>query len=185
MSARVPSLLGNLRRGDRRRGVVAAVALLAFVAAAAPALGAQAAPANHRDPWRGPRVLKWTLMAVSIGAGLYAYGESREADDAYADLRRFCRADEARCTLEGGSYVDPRAESLYRLSNDGDRRARFGLVAGQAALLGSVAFWIVDLGQGGPPENIPYDPDRGGRRSAARLRIGLSLPLARRGSAPR
>ena len=184
MSARVPSLPGGLRRG-LRRGLLAAVALLALAATIPPALGAQAAPANHRDPWRGPRVLKWTLMAVSIGAGVYAYSESRAADDAYADLRRYCRADEARCTLAGGSYADPRAESLYRLSNDGDRRARIGLVAGQAALLGSVAFWIVDLGQGGPPENIPYDPDRGGRRSAARLRVGLSLPLARPGSATR
>ena len=178
MSARAPSpLAGPCRR------VVAAIALLALAATVAPSLGAQAAPANHRDPWRTPRVLKWTLLAVSIGAGVYAYSESRKADDAYADLRRYCREVEARCTLDGGSYADPRAESLFRLSNDGDRRARIGLIAGQTALLGSVAFWIVDLGRGGPPENIPYDPDRGARRSSARLRVGISLPLPRPGSA--
>ena len=91
MSARVPSLPGGLRRRLR-----AAIALLALAAALAPALAAQSAPANHRDPWRGPRVLKWTLMAASIGAGVFAYSESRKADDAFADLRRYCRADEAR-----------------------------------------------------------------------------------------
>lgn len=178
MSARVPSLLGGLRRA-----VVASIAAFALAAVVAAALGAQAAPASQRDAWRAPRVLKWTLLAASIGAGVFAFTESRKADDAYAELRRYCRDVEARCALEGGSYADARAESLFRLSNDGDRRARIGLVAGQVALLGSVAFWIVDLGQGGPPDNIPYDPDRDGRRSSARLRVGLSLPLPRPGSA--
>jgi hypothetical protein len=172
MSARV-----RFTRPGARRLSLAALALLLL---AAPALGAQGAP-RQRDGWRTPRVLKWTLLAASVGAGLWAWSESRQANEAYADLRRYCQTEFARCDLAGGAYVDPRAESLYRLSNDSDRRARIGLIGGQVALLGSAAFFILDLGRGGPPENIPYDPDRRGAGASSRLHVGVRLALPRSG----
>lgn len=172
MSARV-----RFPRLGARRLSLAALALLLV---AAPALGAQGAP-RQPDGLRTPRVLKWTLLAVSVGAGLWAWSESRQADDAYADLRRYCQTDLTRCELAGGTYSDARAESLYRLSNDSDRRARIGLIGGQVALLGSAAFFILDLGRGGPPDNIPYDPDRRGAGASSRLRVGVKLTLPRSG----
>ena len=139
-------------------------------------LAAQGTPRHAETGLRAPRVLKWTLLAASVTMGLWAYRESNRADDAYAELRRLCEADQSRCTLANGAYPDAQAEALYEASNTGDRRARVALLAGQATLLGSAAFFIVDLRHGGPPENIPYDPPaRTG--AAARLRVGLRLPL--------
>jgi hypothetical protein len=153
---------------------LASAALLLVGPALSGALQAQGTPQHTQDPWRAPRVLKWTLLAASAGLGLWAYRESNQADDDYQRLRRLCESDPARCTLGGGRYADGRAESLYRSSNDGDRRARLGLLAGQATLLGSAAFFIVDLRHGGPPENIPYHPPAA---AGARLRAGVRIAL--------
>lgn len=153
---------------------LASGALLLASAGAPRALAAQGAPRHVEDPWRAPRLLKWTLLAASAGLGLWTYRESSRADDAYRSLRRLCATDQPRCLLSGGRYADGGAEALYQASNDGDRRARLGLLAGQATLLGSAAFFIVDLGHGGPPENIPYEPPAA---RGARLSAGLRLPL--------
>lgn len=153
---------------------LASAALLLAGSAAPGALRAQGAPRHTEDPWRAPRILKWTLLAASAGLGLWAYRESSRADDAYERLRRLCTTDQARCAVNGGQYVDGRAESLYAASNQGDRRARLGLLVGQATLLGSAGFFIVDLRHGGPPENIPYDP---AAARGAQLRAGLRLAL--------
>ena len=151
-------------------------AVLALLAATALPLGAQASPRAREDGWRTSRVLKWTLLAGSVGLGLWAYTESNRADDAYDALRRRCESDVELCRVDGnGAYLDPAAEALYDRSNAGDRRARLGLLTGQAALLGSAAFFIVDLRHGGPPDNIPYDPDAPRRR--ARMQVGVRLPL--------
>jgi hypothetical protein len=161
----------------------AALALAASLAAPlAASLGAQGVPRTREDPWRTTRVLKWTLLAVSAGAGLWAWNESRQADQAYAELRRLCRDDAPACTLNAGRYADPRAEALYDRSTAGDARARVGLLAGQLTLFGSVAFFIVDLRHGGQPDNIPYDPPAAappglGPSGGARLRAGVRLAL--------
>jgi hypothetical protein len=154
--------------------VVGASALLLLGAALQP-LGAQGVPPGS-DPWRAPRVLKWTLLAVSAGLGLWAYTETLRADDTYEDLRRYCRSAEglAACTVERGRYANARAEALFERANQGDRRARVGLLAGQAALLGSAAFFIVDLRHGAPPDDIPYHPPAS---PGARLRLGLRVSL--------
>lgn len=153
---------------------LAGAALLLAGPAVPRALHAQGAPRHVQDPWRAPRVLKWTLLAASAGLGLWAYRESNQADDAYRRLRRLCTAEQARCALSEGRYADGGAESLYQASNGGDRRARLGLLAGQATLLGSAAFFIVDLRHGGPPENIPYDPPTA---RTAHVRVGLRFAL--------
>lgn len=160
-----------------RRLAARASALALLVAALAAPLAAQSTPRQVERGWRASRVLKWTLLATSAGIGLWAWNESRQADDVFDELRRQCTLAPDGCVVEGGRYVDPRAEALYDEANSGDRRARLGLLAGQATLLGSAAFFIVDLRHGGPPENIPYDPDA--PRSRARLQVGVRLPLPR------
>ena len=166
------------RSATRVRGMRLALAasLLAGLPVASP-LAAQGVPRHATGEWRTARVLKWSLLAVSAGLGLWAYTETRRADDAYDGLRRLCTTDPARCTLDGGAYADAGAEALFSRANAGDRRARVGLLAGQAALLGSAAFFIVDLDHRGPPENIPYDPPASPPPSGARLRVGLRVPL--------
>jgi hypothetical protein len=162
----------SLARATRCAFVVAMLALLA-----APALGAQGTPRHPgKPPLRAARVLKWTLLAASVGLHLWAYEESNRGDEAYAELRKLCENDQPRCTLTNGEYADAHAESLYAASNTGDRHARMGLVVGQVTLLGSATFFIIDLRHGGPPDNIPYDPPSapGG---GARLRAGIRLPL--------
>ena len=175
--SRVTSPALGLRVAAVRRVASLAFGLLLLGAPTigATALGAQGTPRHAEAAVRAPRVLKWTLLAASVTMGLWAYRESNRADDAYAELRRLCEADQSRCTLTNGSYPDARAEALYGASNTGDRRARVALLAGQATLLGSAAFFIIDLRHGGPPENIPYDPPAA--TGAARLRVGLRLPL--------
>lgn len=149
-------------------------ALLLVTPAMSGVLGAQGTPRHAQDPWRTPRILKWTLLAASAGLGLWAYRESNRADDDYDRLRSLCLSDPGRCTFAGGRYADTGAESLFRSSNSGDRRARIGLLAGQATLLGSAAFFIVDLRHGGPPENIPYHPPAA---ASTRLRAGFRIAL--------
>jgi hypothetical protein len=150
--------------------------VLSLAVAGAPALEAQGTPRHAQDGWRTPRVLKWTLLAASVGLGVWAYTESNRADDAYAQLRRLCEVDQAGCTMTRGAYNDARAEALYARSNAGDRRARTALLSGQATLLGSAAFFIVDLRHGGAPENIPYDPPEA-TPPPARLRVGFRVAL--------
>lgn len=156
--------------------LLVALLLVALLGGAAAPLAAQASPRARADGWRTSRVLKWSLLATSVGFGLWAYRESNRADDAYDALRRRCEADVDRCRITAGAYADATAEALYDRSNAGDRRARTGLLAGQAFLLGSAAFFIVDLRHGGPPSNIPYDPDRPRK---ARLEVGVRVPLPR------
>lgn len=160
------------RRAARGAARLLAGALLGAALLPLAPLGAQAAPRVPEDGWRATRVAKWALLAVSAGFGYYAYRESALGDDRYDELRRRCEATNDFCRLENGRYADPAAERLFRGANDHDRAARLGILAGQATLLGSAAFFIIDLRHGGSPEDIPYDPSRPGRARAA-LRVGL------------
>lgn len=154
-----------------------ALLLALLLGAVAAPLAAQSTPIQVQGGWRASRVLKWTLLATSVGVGLWAWNESRQADDDFDALRRQCTLDPDGCVVRDGQYANAGAEALYDRANAGDRRARVGLLAGQATLLGSAAFFIVDLRHGGPPENIPYDPDA--PRTRARLQVGMRLPLPR------
>lgn len=156
------------------RLAIPVVLLLALQAA--PAV-AQSIPVQPQGGWRASRVLKWTLLVTSVGVGLWAWNESRQADDDFDALRRQCTLDPDACVVQDGRYANAGAEALYDRANAGDRRARVGLLAGQATLLGSAAFFIVDLRHGGPPENIPYDPDA--PRGRARMQVGVRLPFPR------
>lgn len=165
------------RGRPRRDFLVAALAALALLAPVAQA-AAQAAPRTSADPWRPTRIAKWTLLAVAAGFGVYAIRENARAEDAYEALRRRCDRDPGLCQVQGGEYTDAESEQLYDRANTLDRRAQVGILAGEGALLGSAAFFILDLRHGGSPENIPYDPN-GRRRASLRIGVRLPLPVAR------
>ena len=163
----------------------------ALAPVAASAQGAAAAPparsATVTGPWTRPsaqagrgwtrlRVAKWTLLGVASGFGVYALTHSSRADRDYGDLRTLCNEDPAGCTLDGGRYLEPRAESLYRGSLREDRRAQVGILGGQLTLLGSVALFVLDLRNVRGPGNIPY-PAAGLERSPGPRRVAAGASV--------
>ena len=156
----------------RRSALVAGAWLLL---AAFPAVAnAQSAPRERSDGWRATRVAKWTLFATAVAFGVWSFRETERADDDFAALRRLCERDVASCAVDGGRYTDAEAERLFSATRQHDRRARLGIVAGQATALGSAAFFIIDLRHGGSPDDIPYDPTRRAAHGPT-LRVGLRL----------
>jgi hypothetical protein len=104
------------------------------------------------------------------------------ADDAFRDLASYCRS-RGYCSLgPDGRYQDPEAERRYRDVVNGDRWARTWLVGGQAALIGSVVLFVMELKRGRGPQNIPYSPlvVEPSRAGATRLGVRLRLPALSR-----
>lgn len=172
-----PALRRPRSRSSRLLALLLASALVVATPTALRAQAAGGAPAPaaaHR--WTAVRVAKWALLGTAAAFGAYALSHSTRADRAYGDLRRLCVAVPAGCTLDGGRYVAPRAESLYGTSLREDRRAQLGIVGGQVALLGSVALFVYDLRNGRGPGNIPYPG--GAARGAAPPRPGVMVGAA-------
>jgi hypothetical protein len=151
---------------------------LALALAAAPVVAPSAQPrlpsgpgVRERGSWTPVRVAKWALLGAAIGLGVYARSNSRNGDDAYADLRALCRTQPERCSLAGGAYADPEVEGLYARAVSSDRRAQVGIIGGQVALLGSAALFVYDLRNGRGPADIPYPS------SAHRARLGMLAGL--------
>ena len=67
-----------------------------------------------------------------------------------------------------------RAEQLYQLSRQYDRRANRYLLGAQGTLLLTTALFIIDLHPGGPG-NIPFSPLRVGIEPSSRARFGVEL----------
>lgn len=163
-------------------------ALAPAAASAQPAAGAPAArsvavagpwtrsSAETGRGWTRLRVAKWTLLGVASGFGVYALTHSSRADRDYGDLRTLCNENPAGCTLDGGRYLEPRAESLYRGSLREDRRAQVGILGGQLTLLGSVALFVLDLRNVHGPGNIPY-PAAGLERSPGPRRVAAGASV--------
>jgi hypothetical protein len=109
--------------------------------------------------WRALRIAKWTMVGASVGAALYGFSNNQRADDAYEGLEQMCQADLVRCAARtpGGAYTDPVLESEFQEIRRLDRRARTGLLVGQVAVASAVVLFIMDLRNGRPPPNIPYD----------------------------
>ena len=138
-------------------------------------------PASSPGDWRALRIAKWSMVGASVGAALYGLSNNQRADDAYEGLEQMCQADLVRCAARtpAGAYSDPVLESEFQEIRRLDRRARTGLLVGQAAVASAVVLFILDLRNGRPPPNIPYD-SRAPRIEAARAggvalvwRIGL------------
>jgi hypothetical protein len=124
---------------------------------AAPLRGQEVEPPP--GDWRALRIAKWSMVGVSVGAALYGFSNNQRADDAFEELERMCQADVQRCAgrTASGAYADPVLESAFQEIRRLDRRARVGLVAGQAAVASAVVLFILDLRNDRPPPNIPYD----------------------------
>ena len=108
------------------------------------------------------RVGKWVTFGLAAGAATYGVVANRDADDRYEDLERVCEADPTRCGPRdtSGKYTDAALEREYQDIVRLDDRAKLSLIAAQAALLGSVVLFILDLPRHGGGEDIPYKPPR-------------------------
>ena len=84
--------------------------------------------------------------------------EHARSTDAWDALSARCRANHANCSVgPDGRYVSALSEEYYQRSLRHDRRARTRLLAGQGALLLTIAFFLLDRGHGDDiPDNIPF-----------------------------
>lgn len=155
----------------RSRWLFALVALVAVPAV----LPAQ----TPRQPsaWTPVRVAKWSLLGAAAGLAAYALQHSTAAERANDRLRSLCTSEPERCQLDGGTYTDPGAESLFQRVTREDHLARVGIVGGQIALLGSVGLFVYDLRNGRGPRDIPY-PSAASRVAPPRPSLAMGLCLA-------
>lgn len=130
-----------------------------------PAPTAPSAPAVYRYG-------KWTAALFAAGATAMGISTHNAADRAYGDLIDWCRSNPCRLDPDG-RYQDAEAETRYDVVVRRDRAARAWFVAGQAAIAGAVALFILEIRHGPrEPGNVPYsglvlEPGRLG------LRIGF------------
>jgi hypothetical protein len=104
---------------------------------------------------------KWGALGVSLAFNAMAFRTHDRAQSAFRHLEGYCFPDPTRCeTGPGGSYKDPVSERYYQQSLSYDRQTRVRLVAGETALLGTIALFVWEMSQPkGPPENIPFRPE--------------------------
>lgn len=104
---------------------------------------------------------KWVLAAGAVGMNLLAAQAHNRADDAYDTLENACFEDSLRCILgPDGRYADRQLEGLYQTSLHYDRRARTWLIAGETALLGAAALFVLEFTRKThKPDNIPFEPE--------------------------
>ena len=141
----------------------ALLVVLTIFMLAAP-VAAQQVPDTTTRSTRNPliRVGKWVTFGLAAGAATYGVVANRDADRRYTDLERICEADPARCGPRDtdGQYTDPALEREYQDIVQLDDRAKLSLIAAQAALLGSVVLFVLDLPRDGGGQDIPYKPPR-------------------------
>jgi len=162
---------------DRR---LVAIACVATVACAAPARAQTSAAPPARE--RAPALVKWGKWGASVVfVGLTAQGISRHdaADAAYRRLTGYCRTGGSCVLGPDGTYADPRSEAFYQDVASGDRAARAWLIAGQAALVGAVALFIVELSYEHGPGNIPYEPQAYVAPGRGGVLVGMRVSLRR------
>lgn len=123
------------------------------------------------------RASKWALLGATVGFGAYAIRHTARAQEHYDALIAACTTSPARCDLADGRYPDAGIERLYQRTLAQDRRARIGIVGGQATLLGSLALFIYDLRNGRGPSDIPY-PGSGAAARAASPGVAAGFRLA-------
>lgn len=160
------------------------VASYATIAARAPITASTIAGIGARSGMRSAarptmtvvRVSKWALLGATVGFGVYAVRHTSRAQQQYNALVDACTTSPERCELVGGRYRDDGIERLYQQTLAQDRRARVGIVGGQASLFGSLALFIYDLRNGRGPADIPY-PGGDAASEAAPLRVAAGLRL--------
>ncbi len=159
----------NPASGLRALGRSLAIALL-LVALAPPVARAQES---------GPliRYGKWALAAGALGMNLLAARAHDRADEAFDAIEDACFEDSIRCIVgPDGSYADRRIEGYYQNSLRFDRNARRWLIAGETALLGAAAFFVLEFTRKThKPDNIPFEPEVRSLRQATGVGVRVSF----------
>jgi hypothetical protein len=119
---------------------------------------------------------KWVLAAGAVGMNLLAAQSHDRADDAFDALRDACFDDSVRCIIgPDGAYADRQMEALYQTTLRYDRRTRHWLIAGETALLGAAALFVLEFTRKThKPDNIPFEPEVRSLRQAT----GVGLRVA-------
>ena len=119
---------------------------------------------------------KWVLAAGAVTMNLLAAQAHSRADRAFDAIEDACFENSTRCLLgPDGAYADPVMEDLYQSSLDYDSEARRWLIAGETALVGATALFVLELTRKvHKPENIPFEPEIRSLRRAT----GVGLRVA-------
>lgn len=135
-------------------------------------------PATGAAQGSGPLVRygKWVLAAGAVGMNLLAAQAHDRAEDTFDRIEDACFENSLRCILgPNGTYADRQIEGLYQASLSYDRRARRWLIAGEAALLGAAALFVLEFTRKThKPDNIPFEPEVRSLRQAT----GIGLRVA-------
>lgn len=104
---------------------------------------------------------KWVLAAGAVTMNLLAAQAHSRADRAFDAIEDACFENSTRCLLgPDGAYADPVMEDLYQSSLDYDSEARRWLIAGETALVGATALFVLELTRKiHKPDNIPFEPE--------------------------
>ena len=119
---------------------------------------------------------KWVLAAGAVGMNLLAAQAHNRADDAFDTLRDTCFDDSVRCIIgPEGAYADRQMERLYQTTLQYDRRARHWLIAGETALLGAAALFVLEFTRKThKPDNIPFEPEIRSLRQATGVGVRVA-----------
>lgn len=106
------------------------------------------------------RLAKWSLLLGSTAAGMYGFVQNNRADDRFEQLERLCQDQAARCEqrMADGAYADEEFEALYQEVSRLDSRSHTALLASQVGIATSVVLFLLDLGNGDGPDDIPWIP---------------------------
>ncbi|MFS8638363.1 MAG: hypothetical protein FWJ74_09765 [Gemmatimonadota bacterium] len=131
--------------------------------------------------WRPLSVAKWGMLGLTAVAAVYGLSASLEADGLYDRISEICATDASRCeALPEGGYADDEVANLDRDARALDERARRGLLATQIGVAATLALFILDLRDSGPPPNVPYVPPQFrvgiGRDGALRVAGRIAMP---------
>jgi hypothetical protein len=104
---------------------------------------------------------KWVLAAGAVTMNLLAAQAHSRADRAFDTIEDACFENSTRCLLgPDGAYADPVMDDLYQSSPDYNRAARRWLIAGETALVGATALFVLELTRKvHKPDNIPFEPE--------------------------
>jgi hypothetical protein len=119
---------------------------------------------------------KWLLGAGAVTMNLLAAQAHNRADRAFDTIEDACFVDSTRCILgEDGAYADPAMEELYQTSLDYDSQARRWLIAGETALVGATALFVLELTRKThKPDNIPFEPEIRSLRQATGVGVRVA-----------
>lgn len=156
----------------------------AIVTATSPTPAARfAAQDSARRPSgiRPMRVAKWSVLAAAAGAGIYGFLQNNEADDRFRELEQLCQEQQFRCAnlTPSGAYADAEFETLYQDVRRLDRRSHLALVFSQVGVATGVALFLLDLGNGDAPGDIPWTPTSAlhVRSVPGAIELSLRLPI--------